>query len=317
VEEGGEDRRQVARELLAEIRREEGKEEERRAEAARKAEEERAAAARAEEEEQAAAAAAAAVSGLSLSSCLPGDAIQGEVGLAMVVKNTIEPLRTMPGPSWSRDQQLGASGTSPYIKKAGGGTTRQAQAAAQRRQHNVLAVGDRVLAKFEGSEEFFDGVIEGVNRDQTFVVAFDDGDLASRVPRAHIVHAAAAVAVRSDERSSKPFGQHACAQLAPEAPPPTPAPPLSSSAAPATTSTQSPQIFKKWGNASLISVGQRVLARFEGSDDFFDGVVARCNGNGTFRVEFDDGDVDDQVAACDMAAPAAAASDMVRVNGSG
>ena len=56
----------------------------------------------------------------------------------------------------------------------------------------VFAVGQRVLAKFENSAEFFDGIIDSINRNSTVVVAFDDGDIDRSVPPQNIVHLAAA-----------------------------------------------------------------------------------------------------------------------------
>lgn len=45
------------------------------------------------------------------------------------------------------------------------------------------------------------------------------------------------------------------------------------------------------------SVGDVVLARFEGEEEFFEGKVGADNGDGTYRVDFDDGDVDERVLA--------------------
>ena len=56
----------------------------------------------------------------------------------------------------------------------------------------IFAVGQRVLAKFENSAEYFDGIVDSINRNGTVVVAFDDGDIDRSVPRHNIVHLAAA-----------------------------------------------------------------------------------------------------------------------------
>ena len=60
----------------------------------------------------------------------------------------------------------------------------------EEKEEGVFGVGQRVsnLAKFENSDEFFDGVIDSINRNGTIVVAFDDGDVDPSVPRpAHIL----------------------------------------------------------------------------------------------------------------------------------
>ena len=36
-------------------------------------------------------------------------------------------------------------------------------------------------------------------------------------------------------------------------------------------------------------------SRFQGSEEFFDGVIGACHADQLYRVEFDDGDVDDGV----------------------
>mmetsp|Transcript_43242 Transcript_43242/g.136722 ORF Transcript_43242/g.136722 Transcript_43242/m.136722 type:complete len:88 (+) Transcript_43242:154-417(+) len=46
---------------------------------------------------------------------------------------------------------------------------------------------------------------------------------------------------------------------------------------------------------SSFSTGDRVVARFQGSEEFFDGVIGACHADQLYRVEFDDGDVDDGV----------------------
>ena len=80
---------------------------------------------------------------------------------------------------------------SPYARgREEGGAARDQRSGGGTR---VFAVGQRVLAKFENSAEFFDGVIDSINRNGTFVIAFDDGDIDRSVPRQNIAHPAAAV----------------------------------------------------------------------------------------------------------------------------
>ena len=67
---------------------------------------------------------------------------------------------------WSEHQHVAPS---PYARgREEGGAARDQRSGGGTR---VFAVGQRVLAKFENSAEFFDGVIDSINRNGTFVVA--------------------------------------------------------------------------------------------------------------------------------------------------
>ena len=235
--------------------------------------------------------------------------MQRSVGISSC-KNFIEPKfiggeAVSTGVRWSPIQRASSSALSPYVVRVGGGGSLRDRAAAQRRERNVFAVGDRVLAKFEASEEYFDGIIESVNTDQSFRVVFDDGDRDACVPRANILHAAAAVAVGGGDASSggEEGRQQACAAALLTAQGCSSLPSLGSTAA-----SQSAVQSKDGDGAGreltqTICVGQRVLAKFEDSEEFFDGLVTQAHSDGTFRVEFDDGDVDDKVAAASILHP--------------
>ena len=244
-------------------------------------------------------------------------------GTRKAPKNAIVPKLSSPQglARWSEHQHVAPS---PYARG------REQEGAARDRRRGggtrVFAVGQRVLAKFENSDEFFDGVIDSINRNGTFVVAFDDGDIDRSVPRQNIAHPAAAVVSRDGEESAdvKPI-EHMSGSVGGalvfsggegggllsrflESDSESEQLVLGSSAALAllsatsscgddirrtmstndaswatshasTTSAEQVVVAKR---ALSFALGQRVLARFEGSEEFFDGFIAALNDDGTF-----------------------------------
>jgi len=63
----------------------------------------------------------------------------------------------------------------------------------------ALAVGAAVEARFRGDVEWFPGTIDGVNKDGTYIIAYDDGDREESVNPA-LVRAAAKPAAKKPRR---------------------------------------------------------------------------------------------------------------------
>jgi hypothetical protein len=243
-------------------------------------------------------------------------------GTRKAPKNGIVPKLSSPQglARWSEHQHVAPS---PYAR----GREQEGAARDQRRGGGtrVFAVGQRVLAKFENSDEFFDGVIDSINRNGTFVVAFDDGDFDRSVPRQNIVHPAAAVVSRDGEEPEdlKPIEHMSgsvggafvfsggrgggggailksdseieqlvlgySAALALQSSTSSCGDDMRSTMSTndaswdtshaSTTSAEQVVVAKR---ALSFALGQRVLARFEGSEEFFDGFIAALNDDGTF-----------------------------------
>jgi len=51
------------------------------------------------------------------------------------------------------------------------------------------------------------------------------------------------------------------------------------------------------GGVDVYAVGDRIMARFGGGDDWFNGRVAKVNNDGTYDIDYDDGDEETHVAA--------------------
>jgi chloramphenicol 3-O-phosphotransferase len=117
-----------------------------------------------------------------------------------------------------------------------------------------LEVGDKVEARFRGRSKWFKGTIRKAHRDGTFDVEYEDGDKETNVD---------AELIRSLEAPKKDEG--------------------------------SPDKGK--GKGASLEVGDKVEARFRGRSKWFKGTILKAHRDGTFDVEYEDGDKETNVDA--------------------
>jgi Ca2+-binding EF-hand superfamily protein len=118
--------------------------------------------------------------------------------------------------------------------------------------------GDKVEAKFGGGDDYFPGVISRKNRDGSYAIDYDDGDNESRV--------AAKLIRKKGGRSASPKKRD-----------------------PFDSETEAEDVsFRE---------GDKVEAKFGGGDDYFPGVISRKNRDGSYAIDYDDGDNESRVAA--------------------
>ncbi|KAJ1451181.1 hypothetical protein M885DRAFT_570318 [Pelagophyceae sp. CCMP2097] len=108
-----------------------------------------------------------------------------------------------------------------------------------------LKEGEKVEARYRGREKFYTGIIIGDRRDGTFDIDYDDGEKETRVDEKLI--------------RSKDGG-------------------ASSS-----------------GNNGSLMVGDKVEARYRGREKFYTGKIIRNRGDGTFDIDYDDGEKETRV----------------------
>ena len=130
-----------------------------------------------------------------------------------------------------------------------------------------FALHDRVECRFSGGLLFYAGAITAVNQDGTYDIGYDDGDAESNVDASLIRRVAG-----SD------YVAHA-----------------SSNAVEAEADVEA-------GSAPLppcqqFSVSERVECRYGGGETYYPGSIAAVNEDGTYRIRYDDGDVESNVDA--------------------
>ncbi|CAM9249705.1 unnamed protein product, partial [Sphacelaria rigidula] len=115
-----------------------------------------------------------------------------------------------------------------------------------------LAKGDRVEARYRGKgTKFYKGKISRVNSDGTFDVSYDDGDKELGLAEEHVVSLEPGTSRDSDKR----------------------------------------------GGTSKLAKGDRVEARYRGKGPkFYKGKISRVNSDGTFDINYNDGEKDIELA---------------------
>lgn len=188
-------------------------------------------------------------------------------------------------------------------------------------------VGDMVEANFHGRGKYFGGIIAAVNPNGSFAVKYHDGDSENEVPAVFIrkmtsrrhrasapqqgptgtacTDAVVAVtaetgtsAVASDTASSRANAAVAVEQQTPSACHDKSA--CATVAASAETMVQSQPRLQSQLPPSPKSAGDIVEANYHGLGKFYTGTVAAVNQNGTYRVQYHDGDCEDEVPAFDV-----------------
>jgi cytidine deaminase len=125
----------------------------------------------------------------------------------------------------------------------------------------VLLEGDKIEARYRGRERYFPGVVRRANRDGTYDVDYDDGEkeLGVLAEYVKLASATAGTPTRPVRRSS------------------------SSSPAPAA--------------AAALREGDKIEARYRGRERYFPGVVRRVNRDGSYDIDYDDGEKELSVEA--------------------
>ncbi|RLN48991.1 hypothetical protein BBJ28_00012921 [Nothophytophthora sp. Chile5] len=122
-----------------------------------------------------------------------------------------------------------------------------------------FAVGDKVKARYKNGSKFFSGEVARARSDGTYDITYDDGDQEMKVPEA-LIEAFGPSKSAGNDGSDEDRGLK-------------------------------PSRKKPWG------VGQKVKARYKKGKRLFDGKILRARSDGTYDVEYDDGDVETRVEA--------------------
>ena len=141
----------------------------------------------------------------------------------------------------------------------------------------VFAVDNRVECRHGGGRHFFPGRVVAANGDGTYAIDYDDGDKKSKVTFSLI---------RLLESQGGDSHLPSAGGVAEAVPGQTPAPAADVAAA---TGPADPI------NSPAFAVGTRVECRHGGGKHWFPGKVASVNGDGTFAIDYDDGDKESNV----------------------
>ena len=119
--------------------------------------------------------------------------------------------------------------------------------------------GDKVEARFGGGQEYYPGVIARKNRDGTYAIDYADGDNEGRVKANYI---------------RKVGGRRS-----------------------ATPKKRDPFDSETEADDTSFREGDKVEARFGGGQEYYPGVIARKNRDGTYAIDYADGDNEGRVKA--------------------
>eukprot|EP00953_Heterococcus_sp_UTEX-ZZ885_P003408 2370-Heterococcus_DN1.PRE.4 len=117
-----------------------------------------------------------------------------------------------------------------------------------------LVAGDKVQARYRGRERYYSGTIKRVNRDGTYDINYDDGEKELSVAAEYVK--LTAVAASPTRRSTADSDVHS--------------------------------IINK--PTVLLIEGDKIEARYKGRDRYYTGVVRRANRDGTYDIDYDDGE---------------------------
>jgi len=152
------------------------------------------------------------------------------------------------------------------VRLAGGGMSNSPRRGVSRGASESDGAGDfelgsRVEAKYKGGSKWFKGEISRVNPDGSYAINYDDGDRERSVPARNVR--------RCGESGGTGGGR----------------------------SSLSPRRPGNSASESSIGAGDRVEARYGGKMKWYKGRVTRANRDGTFDIDYDDGDRERGVAA--------------------
>ncbi len=190
---------------------------------------------------------------------------------------------------------------------------------AQMKQHPGVAEsptakafekGDRVSAKIDGWDQYYQGQVEKVNGDGSYRIHFDDGEIVEKVETAQIKHltgteSPAATAVEKGNRVSAKidgWDQYYQGQVEKVNPDGTLCIHFDDGEVVQSVKLSQTKIISKddssnKSSSAKIQVGDRVSAKIDGWDQYYDGTVSTVNPDGSYCVHFDDGEVVEKVCA--------------------
>ncbi|GLD98134.1 hypothetical protein PINS_up006831 [Pythium insidiosum] len=126
-------------------------------------------------------------------------------------------------------------------------------------QRKKFAVGMKVEVRFKGKDRYYPGVVSRCRLNGTYDIDYDDGEKETQV-KADLIKARAS----SSPRKKPPVEDSSESDVKPKA---------------------------------KFSTGQKVEAKYKGKDKYYPGVIARCRLNGTYDIDYDDGEKETGVAA--------------------
>ncbi|KAH8071060.1 cytidine deaminase [Aureococcus anophagefferens] len=143
-----------------------------------------------------------------------------------------------------------------------------------RRRGGKLAVGDKVEARYKGRSKFYAGKIARVHADGTFDIDYDDGEKETRVEERLI---------RAKEGGSSGRGR-----LREGAKKETRV--LEEYIKGADSDSDDDRRGGDRRGGDRLSVGDKVEARYRGRSKYYPGKIARVHSDGTFDIDYDDGE---------------------------
>jgi len=153
------------------------------------------------------------------------------------------------------------------MKRSPKGKEREPASREQSPSFEDFKRGDAIEARYKGKERFYPGIISKDNRDGTYAIDYDDGEKESRVKHAFIKsqgksgggmkHSPRGGGVKNSPRASS-----------------------------RNNSDTEEEGMKR---------GDKVEARYRGGAKFYPGVIKRDNRDGTFDVDYDDGEKEKDV----------------------
>ncbi|TYZ67842.1 hypothetical protein PybrP1_002933, partial [[Pythium] brassicae (nom. inval.)] len=137
--------------------------------------------------------------------------------------------------------------------------------------------GEKIEAQYKGKSKFYPGVISRCRLNGTYDIDYDDGEKETGV---------ATELIRSKESSSGDSKKRAPLKEGDK---------KGGSASPAKKASDTSEDEQK--PARKLKEGDKVEAQYKGKSKFYPGVISRCRLNGTYDIDYDDGEKETGVAA--------------------
>ena len=174
-----------------------------------------------------------------------------------------------------------------------------------------LQVNDKVRGKVDGWSDYFDGVITNINANGSFVVQFNDGEVVENVQKQQMIKLEGSVQsakFKAGEKVSamisgwdvfydgviKNANEDGSYEIAFDDGE------VVKSVKAAEIKSSAPQLIQATSDAEKYAVKQRVSAKIEGWDAYFDGTIDKVNEDSTYSIVFDDGEVVKVVRPAEM-----------------